>query len=336
MDNFNPLVSIIIPVYNGANFMREAIDSALAQTYENIEVIVINDGSTDGGETDRIAKSYGDKIRYFSKPNGGVATALNLGIEKMNGEYFSWLSHDDVYLPDKVKAQIDLLRELNNGDYVIYSGYNLMNEKGSVYQKFDLLDLYSQNQLDTPLFNVIKGIANGCTMLIPKKYFNEYGFFDPTLHTTQDYELWFNMFRKTPIKYSSAINVNMRQHNAQGSKTINAHLEECNSLWISFIDRIKIEEMCFIDKTPKLFFSNMERFLLEASYEKALEHCRQIMERPIDYSSIPNGKIIEVLCLNYDEARDYIETLKLKNNECSVYNGIFSKLRQRIKRLLKG
>ena len=91
----NPLVSIVIPVYNGSNFMREAIDSALAQTYPNIEILVVNDGSTDN--TREIALSYGDKIRYFEKENGGVATALNLAIHEMKGEYFSWLSHDDWY-----------------------------------------------------------------------------------------------------------------------------------------------------------------------------------------------------------------------------------------------
>ena len=93
----SPLISIVIPVYNGSNYLREAIDSALRQTYKNIEVLVINDGSNDNGATARIAKSYGKKIRYFEKPNGGVATALNMGIQKMRGEYFSWLSHDDLY-----------------------------------------------------------------------------------------------------------------------------------------------------------------------------------------------------------------------------------------------
>ena len=72
-----PKVSIVIPVYNGANYMREAIDSALNQTYKNIEVIVINDGSIDNGETDRIARSYGDRIVYVKKENGGVSSALN-------------------------------------------------------------------------------------------------------------------------------------------------------------------------------------------------------------------------------------------------------------------
>ena len=83
---FFPKVSIIIPVYNGANYMREAIDSALAQTYTNIEVVVVNDGSRDDGATREVALSYGDRIRYIEKENGGVSSALNRGIRDMTGE----------------------------------------------------------------------------------------------------------------------------------------------------------------------------------------------------------------------------------------------------------
>ncbi|MDD1681509.1 MAG: glycosyltransferase, partial [Methanoregula sp.] len=72
-----PKVSIIIPVYNGSNYLREAVDSALAQTYPNTEVIVVNDGSDDEGRTEAVAHSFGGRIRYFSKENGGVSSALN-------------------------------------------------------------------------------------------------------------------------------------------------------------------------------------------------------------------------------------------------------------------
>ena len=99
MTGEKPLVSIIIPVYNGANYLREAIESALGQTYGNCEVLVINDGSNDHGETEREALKFGDRIRYFKKENGGVASALNLGIRKMRGEYFSWLSHGFSTMP---------------------------------------------------------------------------------------------------------------------------------------------------------------------------------------------------------------------------------------------
>ena len=102
-----PLVSIVIPVYNGANFLREAIDSALAQTWPHCEILVVNDGSTDNGATEDISLSYRARIRYFRKENGGVASALNLGIREMRGDFFSWLSHDDVYLPDKCRNQVE-------------------------------------------------------------------------------------------------------------------------------------------------------------------------------------------------------------------------------------
>ncbi|HEY5765864.1 MAG TPA: glycosyltransferase family A protein, partial [Candidatus Deferrimicrobiaceae bacterium] len=70
----SPKVSIVIPVYNGSDYLREAVDSALAQTYGNVELLVIDDGSDDGGKTGEIARSYGERIRYFRKENGGVAS----------------------------------------------------------------------------------------------------------------------------------------------------------------------------------------------------------------------------------------------------------------------
>ena len=97
----NNKVSIIIPVYNGENYIREAIDSALSQTYKNIEIIVVNDGSKDN--TDEICKSYGKKIKYIKKENGGVATALNTGIKAAKGQYIAWLSHDDLYKENRIE-----------------------------------------------------------------------------------------------------------------------------------------------------------------------------------------------------------------------------------------
>ena len=92
----------------------------MAQTYERVEVIVVNDGSTD--DTEQIALSYGEQIRYFRKENGGVSSALNLGIKEMKGEYFSWLSHDDVYTPDKIEVQIDALRGLEEKNTLFAGG----------------------------------------------------------------------------------------------------------------------------------------------------------------------------------------------------------------------
>ena len=132
----DPLVSIIIPVYNGTNYLREAIDSALGQTYSNCEIIVVNDGSNDNGETEKMALAFGDKIRYFSKGNGGVSTALNLGINNMRGDYFSWLSHDDLYTTEKIEKNVAAIKD--SPMRIVYSDYDSIDAKGRNIGTVDL------------------------------------------------------------------------------------------------------------------------------------------------------------------------------------------------------
>ena len=105
---YEPKVSIIIPVYNGSNFLAEAVDAALAQTYKNCEILVVNDGSTDDGASEKIALSYGDKVRYYLKENGGVSSVLNFAFEKMTGEWFSWLLMMIYIIPKKLKSRLRL------------------------------------------------------------------------------------------------------------------------------------------------------------------------------------------------------------------------------------
>ncbi len=193
----NPLVSIIIPVYNGSDYMREAIDSALSQTYENIEIIVINDGSSDGGETDRIARSYGDKIRYIHKENGGVSSALNVGIREMNGEYFSWLSHDDVYSSDKVEKQVEVIKQFDKNT-IVGCGHNMINEDSQFLSGNKSELLFSPFKLHSSE-EVLKGLLekrtlNGCVLLIPKEIFEKSGCFDESLRFCQDRIMWYNVF----------------------------------------------------------------------------------------------------------------------------------------------
>lgn len=190
-NNSKPKVSIIIPVYNGSNFLKEAIDSALGQTYKNIEVIIINDGSNDNGATEKIAKSYGNKIRYYKKVNGGVATALNFGIKKMSGEYFSWLSHDDLYEKTKIEDQIRLMLSLHTNNNIVVCNDRVLFENG--IKKEALIDKRTFGLFDIFLATGANVGINGCALLIPKKALVESGGFDPTLPVTQDYDLWYRL-----------------------------------------------------------------------------------------------------------------------------------------------
>lgn len=268
-----PKVSIVIPVYNGANYMREAIDSALGQTYGNIEVIVVNDGSRDGGETERIARSYGDRIRYFAKPNGGVATALNLGIEKMEGEYFSWLSHDDMYAPNKVEEEVRLALAQGGPAPLVAEGYWIMDAAGEALYKVNLRSQYPAERLENPLFLLLRGGVNGCALLIHKSHFARVGRFDPGLPTTQDYDLWFRMFRGQRVCYAPTANVYSRCHGEQGSKAmLERHVEECDALWIGMMDALTAGEMEEMSGSVYRFYRELWEFLLTTDYRGAAEH----------------------------------------------------------------
>lgn len=193
----SPLVSIVIPVYNGSNYMREAIDSALAQTYENIEVIVVNDGSRDDGATELIAKEYGNRIRYIYKENGGVSSALNTGIQNMRGEYFSWLSHDDVYTPDKIEKSVSALSEVQGEASVVYCSYVNIDKDSKLMTPFPDTSgkkstLVSWKQM---LFDVFSSKSiHGCALLIKKTVFDNVGFFDEDLRYCQDTVMWIRIF----------------------------------------------------------------------------------------------------------------------------------------------
>ena len=99
----SPLVSVIIPVYNGEKYLRESIDSIFSQTYTPIEVIVVDDGSTD--QSKAIARSF-PQIRYLFQNNSGHASARNRGIRAANADYISFLDSDDLWLPEKLLLQI--------------------------------------------------------------------------------------------------------------------------------------------------------------------------------------------------------------------------------------
>lgn len=194
----NPKVSIIIPVYNGSNFMRHAIDCALSQTYANTEIIVVNDGSNDGGKTEEIALSYGNQIRYFSKSNGGVSSALNYGIEKMSGEYFAWLSHDDGYTPTRIEDAVSLLKShgLLGGKYIGFTDGYFADANGRKIKDFrrwfESNKIYSGYEAMEIMAS--KGALYGCNMLIPRAAFEEVGCFDESLRYSQDALMWYRIF----------------------------------------------------------------------------------------------------------------------------------------------
>ena len=239
---FEPLVSIVIPVYNGANYLSLAIESALAQTYRNIEIIVVNDGSDDKGATARIARKYGDRIRYFEKKNGGVASALNLAIGEARASFISWLSHDDLYTPDKIERQIAYLAEQPDPNRcIIYGDYSVFS---SAWSDSADIELPPTDPANFRYFITVQNILHGCTLLLPKAAFDKHGVFDESLRTTQDYDFWFRIAEDFDFLHLPGGVVKSRSHEEQGTRKLrDVALAEANALLIRFTEELTDDEI---------------------------------------------------------------------------------------------
>lgn len=248
---FNPLVSIVIPVYNGSNFLSQAIDAALSQTYNNLEIIVVNDGSNDQDATEKIALSYGDKITYYSKSNGGVSSALNYGIMKMKGEYFSWLSHDDLYEPQKIEIEIQELARIQDKENTIVCCSDSLidiNGKPIYHPSLKLEGMYSGENL-FKIFFTKHLIINGCTLLIHKSIFTRFGDFN-TFKYIQDIECWIKFMLNGVFFYFIKDSlVKMRVHDGQVTvrypELYYVEMRQfCNSIIDDFILPEKMSKSC--------------------------------------------------------------------------------------------
>lgn len=148
--NRYPLVSVVIPVYNNVLWLEEAIESVMEQDYPDIEIIVINDGSTESFET--FLEKYKEKIRYYYNENKGVAYARNFGIDNANGDYIAFLDSDDIWVKNKISAQVKYMKQQG----IKWSHHN--------YAYFDNEDKKILKNVSTYPFrgNIIRYIFTSC------------------------------------------------------------------------------------------------------------------------------------------------------------------------------
>lgn len=268
MKNNLPKVSIIIPVYNGENYVEDAINSALKQTYKNCEIVVVNDGSKDN--TDKICKKYGNKIKYYPKENGGVSSALNLGIKKMSGEYFSWLSHDDLYYPEKVEKQIEYINTNNLKYKILYCDCETINEKGKIIGK---VIVPHEETIKKPEYALLRGYINGITLLIPKKAFEDCGDFNLDLKCSQDYDLWLKFMKKYEFIHMPLIITQTRIHALQGTQHNPKVIEEGTVLWKKLIESISDKRKVELEGSIYNYYYEMAKFLITTPYKENFDYC---------------------------------------------------------------
>ncbi len=239
----NPKFSIVIPVYNGSDYLKEAIDSALGQTSKDFEVIVVNDGSNDGGKTEAIAESYGDKIRYFYKENGGVASALNLGIRNMQGEWFAWLSHDDVFSTNRIESDL-LFLEQNPDAKVVFCKSTIIDSQGAVIEDVE----YPIDKVTNCCDALILGGVDMCTMTIHKSCFEKTGLFNEGNKTNQDVEMTLRLASAFPFYLNSNSVTFKREHLNRGTYILSDRKQE---------DLLRLCDFIHNELNLKDFFPNL-------------------------------------------------------------------------------
>ena len=185
----NPLVSVVIPVFNGERFLREAVRSVLDQQYAPLEIIIVDDGSTDGTAT--VARSLPATVRYLHQPNQGPAAARNRGIEQAQGGLIAFADADDLWPPAKLEFQLPYL--ISDPAVEIVMGR---------------VQLLSETGLTESAFSVNLGCA-----VIRKSVFDRVGLFDETMRYSEDVD-WFMRARESgaAIMTIDAVTLFYRQH----------------------------------------------------------------------------------------------------------------------------
>ena len=205
-----PKVTIVIPFYNDP-YVREAVDSALLQTYENLEIIVVDDGST--SHSDKL-DSYGERIYYLGKANGGTASALNYGFRYASGDYIAWLSSDDRFYPDKIARQVEAMEQ--QGALISHTGFDEINAGG----KLTKLHIIPPDSESGEFYKALhhSNPINGCTVMMSKALFHAVGDFDEQLPYTHDLDYWYRvLLRGVPFLRLAEPLSAYRRHDEMGS-----------------------------------------------------------------------------------------------------------------------
>jgi glycosyltransferase involved in cell wall biosynthesis len=202
-----PLVSVIIPTYNSARYIEEALESVFEQTFQDFEIIVVDDGSSD--ETREILKKYGDRVKYLFQENSGPAGARNRGISNARGKYIAFLDADDLWLPTKLEKQLSLFRQRAHLGMVT-TGACSFDEKG-VYG-------FSANKRKTLMMgNIARNIflrsnLGTPTVMARKEVFDNIGLFEENIRQAEDDNMWIRIAAHYDIELIDEALIKVRNH----------------------------------------------------------------------------------------------------------------------------
>ena len=215
--SYKHTVSICIPTYNRKEYLKETINSILAQNYKDFEIVIVDDGSTDG--TEDMIKELDVPVTYYWQQNSGDAAARNKLIELAKGKYISFIDSDDLLMPDAIERMVRIM-EAENGDVIVYGSYFRIDKHGKIYGRCKRR-LYS-GSITRYLFETI--LVHACGSMFPTKILKESPAFDKSLNICSDYDLWLRLSMKHRFIALPEPTFKRRRHSTNLSQ---ASLENC-------------------------------------------------------------------------------------------------------------
>jgi len=236
------MISVVIPLYNKALYIKDTIKNVLNQTYQEFELIVVNDGSQDKGA--EIVKSFNDsRIRLINKANGGVSSARNVGIKEAKYDYIAFLDADDEWLPNHLEEINKLIVDYRNEANVFVTNFARKYPDGRIIpnRKEDEL----KQGIITNYFKetLKKAVIHTSCVCISKKGLNSVNGFDERLSRGEDMDVWFKLARKYKIAYSPIVTEYYLQ---EAENSCNFELPNPEKIYVYYVDFDYIND--FLDK----------------------------------------------------------------------------------------
>jgi glycosyltransferase involved in cell wall biosynthesis len=296
-----PLVSVIIPTYNSGVFIAEAVQSVLDQTYRRFEVIVVDDGSSDG--TGLALRAFGNSIRYFYQENRGPSAARNTGIKAARGEYICFLDSDDLWAPDKLELQLKVLEEYPEIGLVFSDEADLSVPESAHSSILSRKAFYSDLVHQRPVQNafaklLIENFVLTSTVMARKVCFATSGLFDETLRVVEDRDLWLRISAHFPIGCLPLVVGKRREHDSNISTNSELNLRSRLRVWEKAGCRFpalvpaQVLDAMFADTHLQLAYMLVgrdERKDARRAVTESLRHAiRHVFTRRSGYQSLPH------------------------------------------------
>jgi glycosyltransferase involved in cell wall biosynthesis len=234
----NPTVSVILPVYNGEDYVKCAIESVLDQTLQDFELIVVDDGSKDSTPT--VVREYGDRIRYIRQSNGGVASAFNHGLRLASGRYISWLSHDDVFMPTKLEMQVHAVSR-HATPAVCYTDIQIIDARGVVIEEREIEEHGRGEVLRNLLVGEPVSLA-AYSLLYDRRCVDEVGMYDESQRYTQDADMLIRLARRFPFVRVPQKLMRVRHHGGRSSLD-KKWMQDALKFYREWLDELSLEEL---------------------------------------------------------------------------------------------